>query len=65
MASSPKQRYRPNCPYFNFACKPAGKYSLECEKPWYRPCIDKKCKATPVIEPVVTRKTGQMQGAGA
>lgn len=47
MASSRNQRYRPNCPYFVFSCKPAGKYALECAQPWYRTCKEPRCTAAP------------------
>lgn len=45
MARSSKQRYRTNCQYFNFACLPRGKYSLECGRPYYRKCPDLLCPA--------------------
>lgn len=60
MASTHKQRFRTSCRYFNFVCKPAGKYALECSKPWYRRCRDVTCKATQEEEPVRRRQGHQI-----
>lgn len=57
MASTPKQRYRPTCPYFNFVCLPAGKYAIECSKPRFRRCRDYSCTATLTADPVVRTKS--------
>jgi len=52
--STHKQRYRPNCRYFNFVCQPNGKYSLECSRDRDR-CKDGFCTAGLHLNP--TRQT--------
>lgn len=61
--STHKQRYRPSCRYFNFVCKPDGKYSLDCNRGYHR-CRDDFCLAMPPREPAPVptrrRRAGQM-----